>query len=153
MKIIPQKGSGTFLLKVHDTDENCTVSNFAIVTIDEQLKNQIETFKKNIEDLKAAGHSIYRMTDFNCAVDYFSECEYCDYEQISDELREQLENVMEQHDGSIEIAPVEIPDDVPMIREEGSQLIVDDFGVIFDAYVKHTNTRMYTEKIAHYEIK
>lgn len=147
MEIKRKEGSGTFLLKVSDTDEYHTTSQFAVVTISPELKEQIKTFKETIEDLKSKGQSIYRMTSFEYSVDYFADCTYDDVENIDEDIADALYNSMNTHEGVIEIEPINT-DDIPMLRTDCDQIIVDDYGVMFDALVKFTDTRMYTGKIS-----
>ena len=151
MEILRKEGSGTFLLKVSDSDEYHTTAQYAIVTISPELKEQIKIFKETIEDLKAKGQSIYRMTSFEYAVDYFADCTYDDIENIDEDIADALYKSMNTHEGVIEIEPINT-DDIPMLRTECDQLIVDDYGVMFDALVKFTDTRMWTEKISHEQL-
>lgn len=134
-------------MKVSDTDEYHTTANFAVVTFTTELKAQIKEFKETIENLKAQGKSIYRMTAFSYYVEYFSECSYDGVdENIDEDIADALYNAMGIHEGIVEIEPVNT-DSIPMLRTEADQLIVDDYGVMFDALVKFTDTRMWTEKI------
>jgi len=154
MKLIKQEGSRTFLLKVNDNDEYGTASEFAIVTIDDKLLNQIKEFKNTLLQLKEKGLSPYRLTSFSYAVDYLSNGQEEETRSIPEELEENIWELFEddnEHNEFVRIAPVEI-EDTPTIRQECGQLIVDDYGIIFDAYVKFTNTRMYTAKISHEQL-
>lgn len=151
MEITRKEGSGTFLLKVSDSDEYHTTSQYAVVTFSPELLAQVKAFKETIEDLKAKGQSIYRMTSFEYSVEYFADCTYDGIENIDEDIADALYKSMNTHEGIIEIEPINT-DDIPMLRTECDQLIVDDYGVMFDALVKFTDTRMWTEKISHEQL-
>jgi hypothetical protein len=91
------------------------------------------------------------MTSFEYSVEYFADCTYDDIENIDEDIADALYKSMNLHEGIIEIEPINT-DEIPMLRTECDQLIVDDFGVMFDALVKFTDTRMWTEKISHEQL-
>jgi hypothetical protein len=148
MKITPKEGSGTFILTVSDNDDCHSTAQYSIVKFTPELLEQIKLFKEIIEGLKAQGKSVYRMTAFEYSVKYFSECSYDGIENIDDDVADALYKSMKHNtEGLLEVKPIDT-EGIPMLRTECDQLIVDDFGVMFDAYVKHTETRMWTAKIS-----
>jgi len=148
MKITPKEGSGTFLVRVSDNDDCHSTAQYSVVKFTPELLEQIKLFKKIIEGIKEQGKSIHQMTSFEYSAKYFSECSYDGIENIDDDVADALyESMKHNTQGSVEINPIDTKE-IPMLRTEGDQLIVDDCGVMFDAYVKHTDTRMWTEKIS-----
>jgi len=143
MDLIKKDSSPVVLVKAgSDEDQFCT-TRFAVVTFTEELIERISKLRKARELAET-----YEISEFNYACDFVNEHDFAterEEETINEDEIVELERFTEDNAGAWAIEPLN--EDLAGFRTSGDMMYVSEYGVKFDAYLKHTNDRIYTERI------
>lgn len=141
-----EKKTETLLVKVISTDEDCTTSRFAIISLTPKLKETVLSLKKERDGIekRLGKFSIYQLTQFNGSCDYVDEQECFDEEKNSEKIINELEEVLGGQSYT-KIKPTRKK--IIFVRSDVDVLHVSQFGFKFSCYIKHTNTKLDTDTI------
>ena len=142
--------SNTILVKVHDSDDVCCTTDYAIIVFDDTLINKINLLKKHFDELKEVNKILYQIQSFDYSCYYISNCDYDGVERSSDEIMEQLEETDIWTDGWCFIEPIENIEEVEgleILSMDGETIKVREHSIAFDASIRHTTTSCWTTEI------
>ncbi len=142
MKLDLKKGSPILLVGAGSSEQENSTTQFAVVTITKELFETIKNLRMGREICNA-----YEVTAFSNECDWINEHDFAyerDEESLSEEQTEMLEEFTEDNAGIWQIEPI---GDFPILRDDVAQVHVSEFGVKFTAYIKHTNDKIWTERI------
>jgi hypothetical protein len=143
MNLKLKEGSPIILVEAGSDETEFSTTRFAVVEFTKELFERIENLRMGREICGA-----YEVTKFDSSCDWLNEHDYASERgevSLSDDQSEQLEEFMEgKNEGIWQIEPI---GDVPMINDDCTQIHVSEFGIKFTAYCKHTNDKIWTERI------
>lgn len=143
MNLKLKDGSPVVLVGAGSDETEFSTTRFAVVTFTKELFEKIQNLRMGREIAEA-----YEVTAFYYGCEWLNEHDYGferGEETLSCEQMEQLEEFMEgKNEGVWQIEPI---GDVPMCNDDCTQLHISEYGVKFTAYIKHTNDRIWTERI------
>ena len=140
---IQLKNTNTLLVKVHNSDTENMVCDFAIVTITKDLLDTISKLRKARENV-----DFYEITKFDSSINFLNQDDFAwedGEETISEELTEELEAISNDGAG---VWRVEIEKDQPMLRTEADLICVGTHGIRFTAIKKYSDIRLVTDRIS-----
>ena len=136
-----KKNSSTVLLKVYDDDQDFVRCEYAVVKITKDLLDIISKLRKGRNEL-----GCYQVNAFQYSCHFFAQDEFDD-EQISDDILESAYNIAQDNAGVWQVEAVDM-DAIETLRTDADRVIVDDYGVKWEAYGKCSGVRFDTEKIS-----
>ena len=142
MKLKKKNGSPVILVVAGSDETEFSTTSYAVVTFTKELIEKITRLRTG-RDICGA----YEVTKFDYSCDWLNEHDFASEREeiaMSSEQMEALEVFTEDRTGIWQVEPL---GDVPVINDDCTQIHVSEFGVKFTAYIKHTNDRIWTERI------
>lgn len=144
MNLKLKEGSPVVLVGAGTDEPEFLITRFAVVTFTQELFDKIVRLRLGREISGA-----YEVTAFYYGCEWLSEDECCGFEptsiQLTEEQTEELEEFTSDNKGIWQIDPAVDTDS--SLRDDCTVLHVNDFGIRFTAYVKHSDLKIWTERI------
>lgn len=142
MKLALKDGSPVVLVGAGSDETEFSTTSYAVVTFTQEFIELISKLRKAREEADC-----YELTKFYYNCEWLNEHDF-GYERGEETLScEQMEALEEFTKDNAGIWQIEPTGDVPVINDDCTQLHVSDYGIKFTAYIKHTNDRIWTERI------
>ncbi len=143
MNLKLKEGSPVILIGAGADETEFSITRLAVITFNPEFIELISKLRKAREEADC-----YELTKFYYNCEWINEHDYASEREevsLSEEQSEQVEEFLEGKDEGIwQIEPI---GDVPVINDDCTQLHISEYGIKFTAFCKHTNDRIWTERV------
>jgi hypothetical protein len=142
MNLKLKKGSPIVLVGAGSDETEFSTTSFAVVEFNKELFQKIANLRMGREICGA-----YEVTAFYYGCEWLNEHDFASERGEVVMNCEQMGMLEDFTKDSAGIWQIESIGDAPFINDDCTQIHVSEFGVKFTAYIKHTNDKIWTERI------